>query len=199
MRTIGLTGGMGTGKGTVAAIFMRLGAYVLDADEISREVVYPGSNAWKELKDAFGESILLPDDTVNRRALAEQVFRDEEKRYLLNRIVHPPVREEIMNRIQEADRSGNHPVAVANVPLLFEAGMQDLFDAIIVVTCTAEQQVARCMKRDALSEEEVRRRIACQLPLEEKARRADYVIANDGTLDGTEQQVLRIWEELKDQ
>ncbi len=196
MLRIGITGGMGTGKETVAGMFADRGALVIDADRIARDAVRPRRAAWRGIVRAFGRKILLPDGRIDRRALGDIVFRDRRKRRLLNAIVHPPVVREMRRRMARAARSGRHPVLVANVPLLFEAGLEGDFDRIVVVSCPRMEQVRRCRARDGLSRAEVERRMRAQLPLAEKRRRADYVVDNGGTLENTERQVQKVWEEV---
>jgi len=193
---IGLTGGMGTGKATVAKMCARRGALVVDADELAREAVRPGRRAWKRIVEVFGRSMLKADRSIDRRALAAVVFSDQRKLKRLNAIVHPPVIREMRVRLARAAREGKYAVAVANVPLLFEAGLEGEFDRTIVVTCPREEQVARCAERDGLSRREIERRLRLQMPIAEKIRRSDYVIDNGGTLNNTERQVGDVWKIL---
>jgi len=190
---IGLTGGMGTGKATVAKMFARRGALVVDADELAREAVRPGRRAWKRIVEVFGRSVLRDDRSIDRRALAGIVFGDPRKVARLNAIVHPPVIREMRLQLARAAREGKYAVAVANVPLLFEAGMGGEFDRTVVVMCPREEQVARCGERDGLSRREIERRVRMQMPIAEKIRRSDYVINNGGTLKNTERQVRDMW------
>lgn len=194
--TIGLTGGYGTGKGTVAAMFGRLGALVLDADELAHEAILPRRPAWREAVRAFGPAILAADGTVDRRALAAIVFRDRGALARLNSIVHPRVRREIRRRLRLAVRGGRHAAAVVNVPLLFEAGWGGDFDATITVTCPRGEQVRRCRERDGLSRKEVERRIRMQWPTGEKIRRSRHRIDNGGARDHTRRQVMKLWRTL---
>jgi dephospho-CoA kinase len=193
---IGWTGGLGTVKATVAKMFARRGALVVDADELAREAVRPGRPAWKRIVKAFGRSVLKDDRSVNRRALAGIVFGDPRKVARLNAMVHPPVMREMRRRLASTAREGKRDVAVANVPLLFEAGMEDEFDRTVVVTCPRKEQVSRCRERDGLSRREIERRLRMQMPIAEKIRRSDYVIDNGGTLKDTAKQVKNIWEIL---
>ncbi|MCX6356442.1 MAG: dephospho-CoA kinase [Candidatus Aureabacteria bacterium] len=196
MLKIGLTGGIATGKAAVADCCARLGALVIDADDLAHEALAPGGEAWRKAVDAFGRGILTPEGAIDRRALARLVFADTGKREQLNMIVHPPVIAGITRRLSFAEAEGKHPAAVVNVPLLFEAGMAEMFDAVVVVTCPREEQVRRCAARDGLSVEEVEARIGAQMPLDEKERRADYVIDNGGTREETETQVEGLWKTL---
>ena len=197
MIKLGLTGGMGTGKATVAMFFASLGALVVDADEIAREVVRPGCRAWKNLVEVFGKEILKADGSINRVALAGVVFREPEKLKRLNAIMHPPVIDEMRRRFRSAEEGGRYAVVVADVPLLFEAGLEAEFDKTVVVTCPREEQIRRCCARDGLSRDDVESRLRAQMPLEEKVSRSDYVISNRGLLEDTEKQVKNLWVKLR--
>jgi dephospho-CoA kinase len=196
MLKVGLTGGMGSGKATVAGIFARHGAYVVDADAIAHELIRPGRDAYKEIVKEFGEDILLPGGDIHRRTLAKAVFGDHKKLKRLNAIIHPRVIGEIRRLFEYAARNKECKVAVANVPLLFEAGMEREFNRLVVVTCSREEQVRRTCTRDGLTPVEVENRLDVQMPLVEKEKRADYVIYNDGSLKETEKQAARVWEKL---
>ncbi len=196
MIKVGLTGGVATGKATVAGFFKRLGALIVDADRIAHEAILPGTKAWGELVNAFGRFILKSNGRIDRRRLASIVFEDGDKVKRLNSIVWPPVIKEMGRRLEIAEREGRHKVIVANVPLLFEAGLKGEFDKIIVVTCHRDEQIRRCSKRDGLTKKEIESRIKLQLPMEEKIKRADYVITNASSLEDAEKQVNEIWNEL---
>ncbi len=196
MIKIGLTGGMGTGKAAVAKMCARRGALVIDADELAHEAVRPCRRAWRSVVKAFGRGVLRADGSIDRRELAAIVFGDRRKLDRLNAIVHPSVMWEMRRRLARAAREGKHDVAVANVPLLYEAGMEGEFDKTIVVTCPREKQIERCRERDGLSRREVERRIRTQLPITDKIKRSDYVIDNGGTLENTERQVKETWKML---
>ncbi|MDD5556934.1 MAG: dephospho-CoA kinase [bacterium] len=190
MIRVGITGGIGTGKATVAAMFGRRGAIVIDADELARAAVRPGTAARRRVVDAFGDGVVGPDGALRRRRIARIVFRRPDRLAVLNAIVHPPVVREMRRRLRAARGA---PAAVVNVPLLFEAGLGGEFDAVVVVTCPREEQIRRARARDGLSRRAVEARIRAQMPLEEKAARADYVIDNGGPLRETERQVGRVW------
>jgi dephospho-CoA kinase len=192
---VGLTGSMGTGKATVARFFARLGARIIDADSIARQVIMRGTKTWRKLIEVFGQDIIGSNGHIDRRRLASIAFREMSNVRRLNSIVHPPVIEEIDRQLKRAGEEGS-AVVIVNAPLLFEAGMEDTFDAIIVVTCPHEEQVRRCRERNGLSVEEIERRLLAQMPLEEKVKRSDYVIANNGSREDTEKQVAKIWNEL---
>jgi len=186
---IGLTGGFGTGKSTVAAIFRELGAEVVDADELAREALRPGREEYRQAVDRFGEEILKPSGEIDRKALAEEVFSEPRARERLNRIVHPFVIREMEKRL---DRSAR-PVTVAVIPLLFETGLQDRFDYVAAVKAGAGAVRERTSGSRGMSEEEIERRRAAQLPLAEKVRRSDFVIDNNGPREETRRQVEEIW------
>lgn len=180
MILVGLTGGVATGKSTVAAMFKRCGAVVIDADELARDVVKPGKPAWREIVRSFGNGLLNPDRTLNRQALGALVFRNKSKLRQLERIIHPRVAREQARLTRQAERNDPEAVVVYDVPLLFETGIDKRVDKIIVVTADRETQIARLKKRNRLSRAEAIRRIQSQMPVAKKVRLADVVI--DGTL-----------------
>jgi dephospho-CoA kinase len=181
MMLVGLTGGVATGKTTVAKMFRRCGAVVIDADELAREVVKPGKPAWREIVRAFGQQILHPDRTLNRHALGALVFHDKKKLRRLERIIHPRVAREQRRLTTETARQDPHAVVIYDVPLLFEAGIDKRVDKVIVVAADRATQLARLKTRNGLTRAEALRRIKSQLPMNHKRRRADYVL--DGTTD----------------
>ncbi len=187
MILVGLTGGVATGKSTVARMFRRCGAVVLDADQLARLVVKPGRPAWRQIVKTFGEDVLNPDRTLNRHALGSIVFRDRAKLRRLERIIHPRVAVEQKRLTRAAARKDPQAVVIYDVPLLFEAGIDKRVDRIIVVTADRETQIARLKQRDGFSRAEALRRIKSQMPLADKRRRADFL------LDGTQSlQSLRV-------
>jgi dephospho-CoA kinase len=200
MLRVGLTGGVACGKSTVARMFADLGANIVDADTIAHELYRPGQEVLQQLVEHFGPGILKPDGELDRAKLATLVFdggRVEE----LNKIVHPAVirqQDEWMRALGEKDP---YAVAIVEAALIFEAGVKDHFDRIMVVTCKPVQKVARFAKRTGMSEDaaisDVQRRNRAQMPDEEKARRADFVIDNSGSVEETRDQVQRIYSELK--
>ena len=200
MLRVGLTGGVACGKSTVAKMFADLGAYIVDADIIAHELYRPGQEVLQELVQHFGTEILKPDGELDRAKLATLVFdggRVEE----LNKIVHPAVirkQDEWMHSLGEKDR---YAVAIVEAALILEAGVKDHFDRIMVVTCKPAQKVARFAQRTRMNDDaaraEVERRTKAQMPDEEKARRADFVIDNSGPVEETRHQVQRIYSELK--
>lgn len=193
MKVIGVTGGIATGKSTVTAMLAELGAEVIDADAVAREVVEPGRPAWQQLLAAFGPGILLEDGHVNRRYLGRLVFGRPDLVERLNRATHPFIVAAIRRRLAELAGGGTR-VAVVDAPLLFEAGLEDLVDEIWVVTAPREMQLDRLLQRDPdLTEDEAQARIDSQMPLEEKIRRAHVVIDNSGDLAATGRQVREAW------
>jgi dephospho-CoA kinase len=179
MILVGLTGGVATGKTTVANLFKRCGAVVIDADQLAREVVRPGKPAWREIVRTFGRNILNSDRTINRHTLGAIVFHDKKKLRRLERIIHPRVAREQARLTKQATRKDPKAVVIYDVPLLFEAGIDKRVDKILVVLADRETQINRLKKRNGLSPAEALRRIKSQMSLTEKIKRADYVI--DGT------------------
>ena len=198
MLRVGLTGGLASGKSTVAGFFRELGAFHLDADRLAHELIAPGGSAEREVVSRFGGGILGTDGAVDRKALGAIVFSDPQALADLNAIVHPKVRKEIAQRIADQE-SGASPaeVALVDAALLVESGIQRDLDALIVVACPEPVQIARAVARGGLTEAEARARIAAQAPLAQKVAAADYVIDNDGFLDETRRQVRSLWDELR--
>lgn len=180
MILVGLTGGVATGKSTVAKMFKQCGAVVIDADELAHEVVKPGKPAWRQIVKNFGKAVLNPDRTLNRRELGTIVFRSHTKLRQLEHIIHPRVAREQMRLTKQAAKKDSQAVVIYDVPLLFEVGIDKRVDNIIVVTADRNTQIARLKKRNGLSRAEAIRRIRTQMPLSKKIRLAD--IAIDGTL-----------------
>ncbi len=183
MILIGLTGGVATGKSTVARMFQQCGAVVIDADGLAREVVQPGKPAWRDIVRHFGTSILNTDRTINRQALGSIVFSRPTQRRVLERFIHPRVAREQRRLTREAVRRDRDAVVIYDVPLLFEAGIAKRVEKIIVVAADQSTQIARLKKRNGLTRAEALRRIHSQIPLAKKIRQADIVI--DGTLPRT--------------
>jgi dephospho-CoA kinase len=190
MILVGLTGGVATGKSTVARMFARCGAVVIDADQLARKAVKPGKPAWREIVRTFGRRILNPDRTINRHALAAIVFHDKTKLRRLERIIHPRVAREQTRLTKQAARQDPNAVVIYDVPLLFEAGIDKRVEKTIVVTADRETQIARLKKRNGLTRAEALRRIKSQWPLSRKIRRADFVIQGTLTPASLRQAVL---------
>ncbi|SFD60229.1 dephospho-CoA kinase [Lentibacillus persicus] len=195
-RVIGLTGSIASGKSTVSLMFDEFNIPVIDADKISREVVMPGEKAYEQIVDTFGEEVLREDKSLDRKKLGAIVFKNEEKRQQLNNIVHPAVREKMLERRDAYTTSGEKSV-VLDIPLLFESKLKGFVEKTIVVYVDEDVQLARLMERDGYSEEEAHQRINAQMPVKKKAELADAIIDNNGTRRDTYQQLeslLREWE-----
>lgn len=190
MVTIGLTGGIGSGKSTVARLLAAQGALVVDADAIARELVEPGGVALAELVTEFGPRILRPDGHLDRAELASLAFSDPEGTRRLNAIMHPLIGAEGRRRIAAARAA----VVVYDMPLLVETGQRDLVDRVVVVDLPVDLQVARAVGERGMDEQDVRRRIAAQASRADRLAVADAVIDNSGPREQTEQQVLRLWD-----
>lgn len=178
-RVFAITGAMGAGKSTVARLIEAEGVPVVDADQVARAVVLPGSVALREIVEAFGDACLTADGVLDRKALGRIVFGNAEARARLNAIVHPRVREEVARRVAEHGRQGARLVAY-DIPLLFETKQQDRFRPVLVVVAPPEDCIARVMARDGLSREEAEERAASQIPLEQKRAGADVLVDNAG-------------------
>lgn len=198
MRVVGLTGGIASGKSTVSNLLRRLGAVVIDADLVARRVVEPDRWAWKKIVDRFGPEILLSDRTLDRKGLAERIFLKASERRFLNRVTHPPIYWEILRSLARHWWMKT-PLVVVDAALLFETPLRLFLKPIVVVYADPETQLDRLARRDGIGREEALRKIRAQMPLEEKRRRADYVIDNSGSLERTEQQVIDLWRKLAPQ
>ena len=179
---IGLTGGIAAGKSLVSDTLAELGAWILDADAISREVVEPGTAGLKAVAEEFGEGILHPDGSLNRAALAAEVFADAPKRQRLNSILHPIIKAEMLSRGEAIERQHPDDMIVFDVPLLIESGWQDVAEEVWLVTAPLEQRIKRIALRDGLDREQAVQRIASQMPDEEKAKYANIIINNGGSM-----------------
>lgn len=193
--TIGLTGGIASGKSTVSRVLERIGVGVVDADRLAREVVVPGSEGLAEVVATFGEGVLASDGSLDRDKLGAIVFGDERARKALQAITHPRIARLSAERIA-ALQAGPAPYVVYDAPLLVEVGAHKGFAALIVVAAAEATQVARMHARDGLSELECKQRIAAQLPLARKIEVADYVIHNDGTLADLEERTRAVHGEI---
>lgn len=196
MIILGLTGGIACGKSTVSSYLRELGAPVVDADAIAIALAEKGQPVYNAFVEHFGPEIALgPDGSLNRAAIGEMVFRNKGERRWMDRATHPLIRSEVENRLKGLADKGAE-IAVVDVPLLFEAGWDDLCEIIWVVSVSPQVQLARLMKRNGLSEKLARDRINSQMALAEKLRRADTVIDNSGTMEETRSLVLKAWERL---
>jgi len=194
MLLVGLTGGIGTGKSTVARMLEKRGAVVFDADVLARQAVAPGTPGFDEVVERFGPNVLAPGGGLDREALASIVFADPAARRDLEGIVHPEVRRMFAEGCEEYKDSDR--VVVFSAPLLVETGMHTAFDLLIVVSAPVATQIERLMRDRGMPERDVQARVAAQLPLEAKAEVADVLVDNEGTLEDLEGQVDRVWRDL---
>jgi dephospho-CoA kinase len=196
MLRVGLTGSIGVGKSFVASVFEELGCHVVDADQTAREVVMPGTASLKALIEAFGEEVLNPDGTLNRKQLGAVVFADESQRQRLNHILHPFIiarQDEILSEWEKDDPQG---IGIVDAALMIESGGYRRFDKLIVVHCRPEVQLERLMLRDQLSRDEAQRRIDSQMPQEAKQRFADYLIDTSDGFEPAREQTTKVYQEL---
>ena len=197
MLLVGLTGGIATGKSLVSEILRGLGAYIIDADKIAREVVEPQKPAWLEIVEFFGKDIINKDRTINRKRLGEIVFNDPLKKRKLEEIVHPRVIEEENRMLKEYLKIKPDGIVIIDAALLIEAGSHKRVDKLIVVYADKETQTKRLMERDGLSRTDAEKRIASQMPLDEKVKMADFVIDNSKGIEGTQRQTIDIFNKLR--
>lgn len=188
--TVGLTGGIASGKSTVAEMFRALGVPIVDADAIAREVVEPGTEGLRAIVETFGEGVLTADGTLDRNKLGDVVFGDAEARGKLNAITHPRIAARSAERMQELAR-GDAPYVIYEAALLVENDIYGAFDALVVVAADEATQIERLRHRDGIGEEAARARIDAQLPLTRKVQVADFVVRNDGAIEDTREQVRR--------
>lgn len=195
MISVGLTGGIGSGKSEVSRLLAERGAIVVDADLVAREVVEPGTPGLARLVEEFGPEVLRGDGTLDRAALGARVFADPVALARLNTIVHPLVGERTAELLEQARASGAE-VVVHDVPLLVENGLAPMYDVVVVVAATPQTQLDRLIRLRGMAEQEARQRIDAQAPLTDKLALATHVIANDGALDDLAPQVEQLWAEL---
>ncbi len=197
MLKVGLTGGIGSGKSTVCGMFRGLGASIIDADVLAREVLEPGRPAYFETIHIFGKRVAGSDGRIDRKALADIVFRDPAKRKLLEGIVHPRVFEEEARLAAATEAADPAAVVFFDAALLIETGAHSRMDRVVLVWCRPETQLDRLVKKCGLSSEDALLRINAQMPLDEKKRYATHIIDNDGSVEETERQVRKLYGELK--
>ncbi len=200
IHVIGLTGGIASGKSTVSDMLAHLGAVIIDADRLSREVTLPGSVGLQQVRQAFGDVVITPSGELDRHRLGAIIFHNKAERAKLNSIIHPLVLDrtrDMLRELQKTAGDGHVPVAVVDAPLLFEAGADALCDEVWVVAVNREDQAKRLMKREGYSREEALSRIDAQMPLAEKEARATYIINNEGTIEQTRRRVLELWEKAE--
>ncbi len=197
MLKVGLTGSIAVGKSHALSILRELGCHTIDADQIARQVVTPGSSGLKAIVDHFGTEVLSSNGTLDRQKLGAIVFEDEQKRALLNSILHPLIiaaQDEQVRKLEQDDPKG---IVVIDAALMIESGGYRRLDKLIVVHCRPEIQLQRLMKRDGLSRDDAENRIAAQMPQEEKKRFADFLIATSGTFEETRAQVEDVYRQLR--
>ncbi|MFD0673477.1 dephospho-CoA kinase [Cohnella sp. GCM10027633] len=188
---IGLTGGIATGKSTVANLLAARGANVIDLDRIAREIVEPGQPALARIAERFGQAVLREDGSLDRKKLGAIVFADEGERKALESITHPAIRSVMKERMANYEREEPSKLVVVDVPLLYESGLESYYDEVMVVYVPRDEQLRRLMKRDGMSAEDAEKRLSAQMDIEEKKSRADIVIDNAGNSEHTKRQVER--------
>lgn len=198
MVVAGLTGGIATGKSTVAALFASFGAAVIDADRIARKVVVRGSPAWEKIVEHFGAGVLRPDGELDRERLGGIIFSDKDQKDVLNRIVHPEVFKEMDRRIRELREESRAEVVICDVPLLIETGMHRGFDEVVLVYVPEPLQIRRLMNRDGIPRDEAVQKVRAQMPIEEKRAYATIVIDNSASREETAEKALRAYRHLQE-
>jgi dephospho-CoA kinase len=196
MLRVGLTGGLASGKSFVGKTLADLGCLVIRNDEIGHQVIEPDGEAYLDVVQEFGPSILNPDGRIDRRTLAALVFRDPERLAKLNALVHPPVRARTRQLLEAYEATHPRGVAVVEAAILIETGSYRDYEKLIVAVCSVEQQIERAMARDGVTREEVLERLSRQMPLEEKVKYADYLVDTSGTKEETQARVRAIHESL---
>ncbi len=196
MKIIGLTGGIASGKSMVASFLEEMGATVIDADRLARIVVEPATGPYKEIVETFGEKILNPDGTIDRKALGAIVFSSPDARKQLERITHPAIKK-LAGELLEEERLKGTAISFYVVPLLLEAGLESTVDEIWIVYTDEETQLKRLIKREHIDRDEALRKIAAQMPLSEKIKFGDKVIDNSGTPEETRMKVMELWLEVR--
>jgi dephospho-CoA kinase len=199
MKIIGLTGGIATGVSTVAQMFRELGAMVIEADQIAREIVTPGSETLAKIVQVFGPQVLARDGQLDRKKLAEIIYRDEAARRRLNASMHPLIRRRIMEEIERLREASPDAIVLVDIPLLLDTSGPEAYelDGVIVVSADRAEQISRLRARDKLSQQDAERRLVAQRAVAEKAEDADWVIDNSGSPEETRRQVELLWQELQ--
>ena len=193
MLRVGLTGGIASGKSVVSKMLHDLGAYVIDADKISRVVMRPETECWKKIVAAFGKGILQSDSSIDRKKLASIVYDNPEKRETLNHIVHPAIKQEIEDKLEMISSDSPSAIVIIEAALLVETRAYKEYDKLIVVYAPVELQIERMIKRDGISREEARKRIDAQWPINKKIEVADYPIRNAGSLDTLYRETTKVF------
>ena len=196
MKVIGLTGGIGSGKSTVSKFLAHLGAVVIDADKVGHEVFKPGTKAWQEVVDAFGQGIISADGTIDRRKLGEIVFSNPGARAKLNQVMHPLIYEQVKSRMEEYGKKGV-AIIIVEAPLLLEVGWKSLVDEVWVTSASEATVIKRLKEQKGLSETQSLARIRAQLTDEERIRQVDVAIDTDCALDELKERVEALWRKLR--
>jgi dephospho-CoA kinase len=196
---IGLTGGIACGKSTVASMLVNLGAILIDADQLAREVVMPGRPALQQIVERFGPELMLPDGTLHRKALGAIIFNEPAARKDLEAITHPLIRQAMWDQMNQAEEACPDTLVVVDVPLLYESKLQGYYQKVMVVYVPVTVQLQRLIERDGLSIEDAELRLQAQMPIEQKKLLADVVIDNSGSLADTEKQIKRFWQRKGEQ
>ncbi|MCK4390144.1 MAG: dephospho-CoA kinase [Desulfobacterales bacterium] len=194
---LGVTGGIASGKSTVAHMLKEMGAPIIDFDLIARQVVEPGKPAYKQIIEYFGKQVLQEDGSLDRKKLSKIVFRDFEKRKKLESFTHPPIYEEFLKQVNWIAEKDPEAIIQVAIPLLVESNLQYMFHKLLIVYIPEEQQIARLIERDGISKEEAANILKAQLPIDEKVGYADFVIHNEGSVEETKKQVEHVWQTLK--
>jgi dephospho-CoA kinase len=194
---VGVTGGIASGKSTVARMLEECGAPAVDFDVLARQIVQPGEPAYKEVVAFFGTEALQDDGRLDRKKLAARVFGDERKRKALENMTHPRIVEAFLDQVREMTARNEDAIIQAVIPLLFEVKLQHLVQKVLLVYVPREMQIKRLIKREGISQDAAENILKAQLPIDEKLQYADFVIHNEGTLEETRRQVGLVWEELK--
>lgn len=196
MFVVGLTGGIASGKSESAKIFQQLGARVIDADTVSRTVMCPQTECWRQVTAAFGREILKDDLTIDREKLACIVFSDQQKRLQLNSLVHPAIIHQLESLVARIEKAEPEALVIIDAALLVETGLNRRCDKVIVLCAAEETQITRLVERDGMSRTEAQKRINAQLPLGEKVKAADYLIQNDGSLETLQRETRGVFQSL---
>jgi len=197
-KRIALTGGIATGKSTVANRFRELGAIILDADEYARQAVEPGTPSYTALRDLIGPRYFNPDSTLRRDELRRKIIQEPALREKINAILHPYIMKEMRTEWQRQKKLNPEAVIVFDIPLLFERGFNKDFDIVILVYSTPEVQIQRLIHRDKLSAQEAERTLSMQLPIDSKRAHSDYIIENMGEMESTLRQAAEVWDRLRE-
>lgn len=190
---IGLTGGIACGKSTVASLLVKRGANLVDADQIARDVVLPGSPVLAQVAERFGREILFEDGSLNRKKLGGMIFNDEAARKQLEGLLHPPIRASMRDQMARFELLQPDKLVVVDVPLLYESNLSSMFEQVMLVYIPSELQLKRLMARDSITQDQAEKRLQSQMPIESKRSLADIIIDNSGTLEETEKQLDEFW------